>query len=301
MQAHIDLAEELGDAPWRQVSGNLVWITDDSDAADLEGRVARLRGWDYPAEWLDPARVAELEPGLRPEDDVEQFAFFPTEGWIAGPLLARAMTEHAAALGATLRFGAEVTAILRDAERVSGVRLANGEELHADVVVNCAGPGADRIAALVGRTLPLAPTTGFVTRVAGGHGAISRVIHAPRVHMRPDDSGLIALHHGDADAGVDRGESPYEWAKELLRRAGEYVPALQEARISRWSVTTRPIPADERTCAGMVTAIPGYAEVVTHSGITLGPLLATLVSRELLDGEVDSLLQPFRPDRFTEN
>lgn len=299
MRAHIALAEELGDAPWRHAGGNLIWVADDEDAAELEGRVARLRSWDYPAEWLDRTQATELEPDLAFEPDIEQFAFFPAEGWIDGPLLARSMCDLALQHGAHMRFGSEVVALLRDAERVTGVRLADGAELRADIVVNCAGPAADKVAALAGRTLPLAPTTGFVVRVAGAPGAIGRVMHAPRVHMRPDGGGLIALHHDDADAGVDRGESPYEWAKKLLRRAVEYVPALASAQLSRWSVTTRPIPADERTSAGRVSALPGYAEVVTHSGITLGPLLATLVTHELLTGEVDPLLEPFRPDRFS--
>jgi len=298
MQAHIALAQELGNAPWRHEGGNLIWVTDDDDASELESRVARLRAWDYPAEWLDRTQVVELEPGLTPGPEVEQFAFFPTEGWIDGPMLARSMCDLAIAHGARPRFASEVVAMLRDGNRVTGVRLADGEELHADFVVNCAGPGADKVAALAGRTLPLAPTTGFIVRVAGAADAIGRVMHAPRVHMRPDGGGLIALHHSDADAGIARDESPNEWSKELLRRATEYVPAMASAQLSRWSVTTRPIPADEHTSAGLVSTIPGYAEVVTHSGITLGPLLGSLVARELLTGEANSLLAPFRPDRF---
>ena len=40
------------------------------------------------------------------------------------------------------------------------------------------------------------------------------------------------------------------------------------------------------------------AEAVTHSGITLGPLVGRLLAREMLTGEVDPLIAPFRPDRF---
>src|SRR5207302_160656 len=116
----------------------------------------------------------------------------------------------------------------------------------------------------------------------------------------PEDDGLVTLHHEDADTAIAAGAAPHEWAKQLLQRLPQYVPEAEGARLSRWSVGVRPIPADERTSAGRVPNLPGYAEIVTHSGITLGPLLARLAAAELLDGRVDPMLTPFRPDRFAQ-
>ncbi len=295
MRAWLDLRDELGETPWFSEGGNLVWVT--GDAGELEARIARLRSWGYPAEWLSRAEAAELEPALRIEDEVEQAAYFPSESWVDGPGMTRAMVDEARKHGAATRFASQVTAIERDGGRVSGVRLAGGESIAADLVVNCAGSGADVIARLAGRNLPLAPTRGLIVRASHAGGQVGRVVHTPRVHLRPDGD-LLMLHHGDADAGIERGDSPAEWAAELLRRAAGYAPALASARVSRWSIGVRPIPADGRTSAGLVSAISGYAEVVTHSGVTLGPLLATLVARQIVDGETDPLLAPFSPDRF---
>ncbi len=58
------------------------------------------------------------------------------------------------------------------------------------------------------------------------------------------------------------------------------------------------MPEDGLPCVGAVAEIPGYYEAVTHSGVTLGPLLGRLLAREILAGEVDALISPFRPDRF---
>jgi glycine/D-amino acid oxidase-like deaminating enzyme len=60
----------------------------------------------------------------------------------------------------------------------------------------------------------------------------------------------------------------------------------------------RPVPADGHSCVGKVSAIPGYYEAVTHSGVTLGPLIGRLLAREILTSEVDPLIAPFRADRF---
>jgi glycine/D-amino acid oxidase-like deaminating enzyme len=51
---------------------------------------------------------------------------------------------------------------------------------------------------------------------------------------------------------------------------------------------------------GGLSGIPGYYEAVTHSGVTLGPLVGRLLAREILAGDVDPLIAPFRPDRFAQ-
>jgi glycine/D-amino acid oxidase-like deaminating enzyme len=61
----------------------------------------------------------------------------------------------------------------------------------------------------------------------------------------------------------------------------------------------RPVPADGHSCVGALPEIPSYYEAVTHSGVTLGPLVGRLLAREILTGEVDPLIAPFRPDRFS--
>ncbi|MEX1159040.1 MAG: FAD-binding oxidoreductase [Thermomicrobiales bacterium] len=298
MVAHRELREDLAEAPWLNEGGNLVWSSGGENANELEGRVARLRGWGYRAEWLGREAVRELEPNLNPEPEVEQIAWFPDEAWINGPALAERFCALAAEQGATPRFLSQVRSIEQTGGRVTGVTLADGERIAADVVVNCAGPGAGAVARLAGRELPMASTPGLVVRVSNASGLIGRVIHAPEIHMRPDADGSVMLHHGDADLAMARGETPRAWIDTFFERAAAYVPGFAEARLSRWSIGIRPIPGDGRTSAGLVAAIPGYAEIVTHSGITLGPLLSQLVARQIIDGETDPLLKPFTPERF---
>lgn len=64
--------------------------------------------------------------------------------------------------GARFRYAARVAAILRSGGRVAGVRLADGEKIHAPVVVNVAGPASAKVNAMAGvledmtiRTRPL--------------------------------------------------------------------------------------------------------------------------------------------------
>ncbi|WP_210093567.1 FAD-dependent oxidoreductase [Ruegeria sp. HKCCSP346] len=77
--------------------------------------------------------------------------YWPQAGYVTDPALsAQNLMDAAKQHGAELRTGAEVTEILTEGGRVSGVKLASGEEIHAKVVVNVAGPGSSIINKMAG-------------------------------------------------------------------------------------------------------------------------------------------------------
>jgi glycine/D-amino acid oxidase-like deaminating enzyme len=58
------------------------------------------------------------------------------------------------------------------------------------------------------------------------------------------------------------------------------------------------MPADGLSAVGPVPALPGYYLVLTHSGVTLAPVLSRLVAEEITTGAPPAMLLPFRPDRL---
>ena len=77
--------------------------------------------------------------------------FWPHAGYVNDPALSAQNLADAARLhGARFRLGSEITAILTANGQVRGVELASGEELHAAIVVNVAGPGSARINEMAG-------------------------------------------------------------------------------------------------------------------------------------------------------
>ncbi len=305
LREHERLREEPGGAPWFHQDGNFEWADTPEGSAELAARVERLQGWGYQAEWHPAAHVtAEMEPGLTFNDPDQPVAFFPEEGWINAPGLVIGFVERARALGAEIRTGSPVTAIETTNGSVAAVRLDGGERLPVDAVVNAAGPDADRVAAMLGRTLPMANRRGLLGRLAIARPVLRRMFNGPHLNARPDGNGFLIVQEEPMDIELGNlSEIPLDdpIARRLLDRARDTLPALADAPMIRARIRVRPIPADERTCAGAVTSRPGYFEAVTHSGVTLGPLLGRLIAREVLTGEVDSLLVPFRPDRFPTN
>jgi glycine/D-amino acid oxidase-like deaminating enzyme len=57
------------------------------------------------------------------------------------------------------------------------------------------------------------------------------------------------------------------------------------------------MPADGFSIVGTVAERPGLYLCVTHSGVTLAPLLSELVTSEITSGQPDPRLADFRPAR----
>jgi len=75
----------------------------------------------------------------------------PLSGFMDDPMLAAHNLINAAkVLGAQTRFKEEVVSIDKDGPRVTGVTLASGERIEAEIVVNAAGPHASKINKIAG-------------------------------------------------------------------------------------------------------------------------------------------------------
>ncbi|MEX0349503.1 MAG: NAD(P)/FAD-dependent oxidoreductase [Paracoccaceae bacterium] len=76
---------------------------------------------------------------------------WPNGGYVTDPALsAQNLMQAAQQHGAEVRTGAEVAEILQSDGRVQGVKLVSGEEIHAPVVVNVAGPGSALVNGMAG-------------------------------------------------------------------------------------------------------------------------------------------------------
>lgn len=301
MAEHRALAESLRKARWYHPDGNLCWA-DAAGLPDLRARVARLQEWGYEAEWID-ARTAnsDLEPGAAFPEPSTPVAWFPDEGWIDAPALTQRLLSEARQAGASISTETSVTAINRTGERVTGVTLSSGDRLAADVVVNAAGPDAPRIAELAGRPLPFAPVPGLLLRLGHTGNPLRRILHTPVMNVRPDGRDYLILQAADLDERLEgrrelRPANPL--IGEILARGIAGFPALSAATLAEIRIGVRPIPADGYPSTGRVDPADGYVEAVTHSGVTLGPLLGRLIAAEIVTGDVDPLLAPFRASRF---
>ncbi|WP_093899805.1 FAD-binding oxidoreductase [Streptomyces sp. Ncost-T10-10d] len=298
MAAYRELADVIGPDLWWHPGGHLRWADEPAAEAKLLETAELLAGWDYRVEVRTGAEVRHLEPALAVPDEVP-VAFYPDEAWVQGRHVVGRLVDLAVAAGAERRFGTAVRGIgTRSDGAVRTVVLSDGSQLEVDAIVNAAGPNASHVAGLVARQLPMRWEPGAVTRVECAQVPVHHPMHAPHIEIRPDGDTSMVLHSREIDALIDTGKDSAELGRLLHEVAQQVVPELGNARITRTRVSNRPIPADGFPSVGAVPSVPGYYEAVTHSGITLGPVIGRLLAAEILSGKRDEMLADFRPERF---
>jgi glycine/D-amino acid oxidase-like deaminating enzyme len=280
-------------------TGHLEWANGESRRLALSARVERLRDRGYAVERITARRAAELEPDLAAQPDGTDYVLFPEEGHVIPAVLLARLLGEARDRGARVETGAAVREIKSGRGGVS-VTLADGGVRAADLLVCCAGRwtgGLVDVPVLDPRVSGTV-TNGFLVTTTPVPARLARVLTGDRLHVRPDGGGRLMLQALDLDEAADpETPPPDDVGAEMLARLPEALSATDGARVERTRVGQRAMPADHRTVAGFTDSSARVYTVVTHSGITLAPLLGDLVAGEVY-GKESALLQPFRPTRF---
>jgi glycine/D-amino acid oxidase-like deaminating enzyme len=294
MRAHRATAAGVAGSDWYHEGGNLQWAAGESAREALRAKVAGVQDLGYEARWLTRAEASRLEPDLDPAELPDEIAYFPREGWIEPTRLVGHLLSRAVAGGACLVRDDAVAGLEPAGGLVRTVRLASGRRLCADAVVNCAGPRAGDVAALAGLALPMRNTHGVLVYTSPVAVSVSRVIHAPEVHLRPDGGGRLLLHTEELDStGADQVA-----VETVLRAARKLYPGVRAATVESVRVGERPIPGDGLPVLGRAAELPNFHFAVSHSGATLCLHAGDLVAAEVLGEEAGDALAPFRFERL---
>jgi glycine/D-amino acid oxidase-like deaminating enzyme len=297
MAEHLLLRRELGDGSWLHLVGNLEW---DTQPERLRRKVHRLQERGYDADLVTRAELHALEPDLAAPEDIEEIAYYPSEGYVDVSVLIGLLLRAARERGATIKVGCRVTGLVEAGGRVSGVVTAEGV-LGADRVVSCTGRWTDELAQLAGVRVPLAPTAGLLVLTAPVPTRVRSIVHTEEIVMRPDGGGRLMLHAAALDARVEANLDADERraiAAESVRRAGRVLPALKGVPYEAVRLGVRAIPADGVPVVGPYPGLASLYVVCAHSGVTLGPLLGRIVADAIVRNRVDERIMPFRAERL---
>jgi len=283
--------------------GQMEWAATAEGAAELKSRADQLQAWGYPCRMLNAAQAAQLEPALS-LGNVTAAIYCELDGIVEPTLAAEACIRAAARHGTTVKLGTEVTGLESDSSSVRVV--AGGESIASDVVVLAGGLDNTPLAAMAGIAIPQQDSPGVVIRtnpIAQPLLANVSVIYAPplepgrpEIHLRQCLDGSAMIGEGSQES-LARDDSQGH-ADELLARAAEYVPALKGSSAVPVPVGYRPMALDGFPVLGYSPKAPNVYLALTHSGVTLAPLMAQLAAMEIADGADVGLLSDYRPSRF---
>lgn len=306
VKSHRRLADEFPGANWLHRPGVVQWQGAGAEAAGFDegdfDKLERLTEWGYPAERIDRKTLVELEPDVDLATFNEEGAlYYPQDGWLDGPVYAGAMV-HAARqrFGLTVVHGKVTELIARNGAAV-GVKLASGEKVEADVVVNSSGRWANEAVGNTDYELPLAPTVGLIAYTVSCDTSLRHGLRTPLVNCRPDGAGRILLRANDVDKTLSSDADPvpsHPAAQELLARVTKLIPALEGVHVEAVRTAIRPIPKDGYSAIGPHPALSNYYVTVTHSGVTLAAFIGEGVTAELVHGRDVPEFAEFRLNRF---
>ncbi|GAB2747821.1 GcvT family protein [Amycolatopsis magusensis] len=315
-----------GDWCFNQVGGLEVATTPER-LADLHRKQGWARSWGVPAEVVDPARCVELHP-LLDRERVLGGLHTPTDGLAKASRAVVALARRAESRGALFRGSTQVTEVLQQGGRVTGVRTGTGKEIPADIVVSCAGFWGRAIGDLVGMKVPLLPLahqyarTGQLAELAGRN---DELIEARLPILRHQDHDLYYREHNDclgigtyahrpmparlADLPeVDQATEqampsmlPFTEADFALswEHSKELLPALREAKVETGFNGVFSFTPDNGPLIGESPDVAGFwvaeAVWVTHSSG-----VAKAVAQLLVDGRSEVGLHGCDVNRFDE-
>jgi glycine/D-amino acid oxidase-like deaminating enzyme len=306
MRDHLDLMREL-DGDWAHFDGGLYWehAANEAKTKKLQDTVKRLHEWGYRVETITPDQVMrDLEPDVViNQAQVDEIYYAPNEGWLNGVGLC-----HGALSAAKRRYNArlvtgEVIGFGGPEGSIDSVRLAGGDVIHADAVINATGPNAARVADLAGIDLPITRQPGLLIVTEPAPVNVKRVIHSPETWVHADGGGRLLLHREDYDA---RGESEQKpsitdpFCEQVVRNAEQLLPGLHGIHAEGVRLGVRPMPKDGHPIIGFDPDVSGLYHIVMHSGVTLSAAMGTLVAEDFM-GQNPPELAPYRIERFSDS
>lgn len=244
IEENIILRKIMPDA--MEVNGGLFVALNDSDMDYLPKFIDGCDATGIPYKQMTGSEAIRLEPYL---SEATRAAVWVPDGVFEPMRLCLSFLATAKKYGAVVRPFCEVTNLIKEGHRITGVhiydRIAQREELiPADLVVNAAGPWADRVTLMAGIDVPVVPTPGVMVSMTGRYA--QRVINRLNVASDGDivvpqrESSIIGTSSWTTD-DADFIDIPEEHVQKMYERGAEMMPVLRTVAPRGIFVVARPL------------------------------------------------------------
>lgn len=311
-RAYFDL-NQLGLAGWRRLQtelggelkvqwgGSVSWAPADESAHHLRESVGKHQEWGYATHLIDEDEFRRLLPNVTPgEFGVACHSEY--EGALDPVDALKALLRQVRELGGEVRHPFQADGLKLEGGRITAIR-AGEISLDAGTVVLASGVATQRLAEMAEVSIPLKESQGVLVHTRPQPKLIDRVVLAPGVHCKQKLDGRVVVG-GQIVAGIGTANTeavePGENGQRILREAARVLPGIRGVAVERVTIGQRVMPADEYPVVGFSDRCPNLYIAAMHSGVTLAPLIGQLAALEIIDGARVSLLEPYRPSRFTD-
>jgi glycine/D-amino acid oxidase-like deaminating enzyme len=290
--------------------GYLNWASNAAQAQLVRANAQQLVATASPTRHISAHELMALDPAIT-AGAVTEAIYSSIDGHLDPVQVTRRFLEAAAQSGAKLLYPCELTALELNAARLQAVMTTQGR-FELDRLVVAAGVDTPRLLALAHFPLALKHAPGILAHSAPMPPLTRRVHDAPGgVEFKQMADGSIV--GTDAPSPPDTPEHreirahamafPSEALRayhgnRILTRIARFLPAAGAAKLERLTLGFRPMPTDELPVMGALPTVADIHVAVTHSGVTLAPIIGRLTAEEVLQGSRTQWLAPYRPERF---
>lgn len=293
-----DLVSELldfGTNPEFHQSGVLKLALSAEEVDILTSDLVWQRSLNMGVEWLNPSEIMDQEPEITPR--ILGGVFSPTEGHITGKRLVNSLVHAATKLGAVFFEGVEVTELLINKQKVTGVRTAKGC-FYTDNTILATGPWTGLTNRWIPGSLPIRPVKGQRFTIKKPGFILNSVVHSFKGTSLPQANGDILI-------GATREESKFDSnitvdaITEVLLNAHHIFPGLSDAIFVDSFAGVRPGSPDNIPVLGPIPGWSGISIASGHdwAGVMLAPSTGKMMAKYIQSGD-SSHLDTFLIDRF---
>ncbi len=292
-----------------------IWVAaDEEEMIEVHRKHAYYGARGVPTEVLDAKALQNLEPNLRsgaPGSGMAGGLLVPEDGVLYPPCAARFLMERAQAGGAKLRLGVPVAQIGQ-----GRVRLADGTEISAEIIVNAAGassadltPGLD-IKKRKGHLVITDRYPGFLRHqlVELGYLKSAHSVSTDSVafNVQPRRTGQILIG-SSRQYGAKHKEVDHFMLVRMLQRAQEYMPRLAQMSAVRVWTGFRAATPDKLpligpwvgTSTGLSAGDKSIFLATGHEGLGITTSLATarILADQIMGTKPQIPVEPYLPSR----
>ena len=290
--------------------GYVNWARDAAEASTVSANAVQLEGTAFPTRRLSAEEFATLNPHIDPGTIVAAL-YSSVDGHVDPVHATQRFLEHGQRHGARLVCPAEVLGFRTVNGRVRAVQTSAGA-VPIDRVVVAAGIDTPALLAMTGFKLQLRHAPGFLAHSAPVPMQTRSICDAPGgvqfkqmadgtlVGTDSPDPPDLPVHAAIRQHVVDFPDDAIRamHGNRALGKITAFLPAAHMATLDHVTLGFRPMPMDGFPVVGRVPGATDFYVVVTHSGVTLAPILGEHVRTELLHEREVTVLTPYRPDRF---
>jgi glycine/D-amino acid oxidase-like deaminating enzyme len=302
----LDLPLKLG-IVW---GGYAHWANTTAEVQSLRESAAQMSATPYPVRPIDAAEMIGMTPSLTPGPVAAAF-FSRIDGHLNPVEVTLRFLNAARQRGATVMLQCEVQGLDRKHGALTGVRTNQGY-VPLDRLIVAGGVDTPSILAMTGFDLKLRHAPGILAHSAPTSIITPIIFDAPgnlsfkqmadgsivgTDSPEPPDTAIHQVIRTRAMAFPDEGVRAMHGNRILTKIAG-ILPASRGATLEKLTLGFRPMPLDELPVVGAIPGVPDVHVAVTHSGVTLAPILGRYVTQEVMTGSRVEALAPFRPERF---